>query len=536
MIYIFGHKNPDTDSVMAAIALSNLKNKLGYTTLPCVLGNINKESKYVLDYFNIEYPTYLDNVKTQIKDLNYDKVQAIGKEESILYAYKLMESENIRVLPIVSNNNTLIGILTMKDIAMGLIKGDYYHLKTDIKNIVNDLDGKILVQNDVEIEGKISILSYYKETLMNKESLSKESIVIIGDRYDIIEYAIDCKVKLIIITGGGNIPNKLITRAKENNINMVIVRADTYTTSKLINQCNYVSSIMKEKDIIKFEESEYLYDIKEDLINNKHFIYPVVTEDNKILGFLNRGHLLRPKRKQVTLVDHNEYSQSVDGLNEANIIEIIDHHKIGDIVTNDPISFTNIPVGSTCTIIYNMYIENNIILSKEMAGILLSGIISDTLFLKSPTTTMVDRNAIESLNKILSLNLENYAMDMFRVGTSLEGQSIEEIFFKDFKEFNVEGNKIGIGQVFTLDIDDIINRKDEFLDFIDAVHSSKKYLVTILLITDILKNGSYILFEGSSSSIIKNAFSKKTYQGMFIEDVVSRKKQVIPKLIEGIKM
>lgn len=535
MIYIFGHKNPDTDSVMSAIALSNLKNRLGYSTIPCVLGSINKESKYVLEYFNIDEPILLNNVKTQIKDLNYDKVKSITIDKSILHAYKLMEEENIKVLPVVTDENKLIGIITMKDIAMGLIKGDFYNIKTDIKTIIKDLNGKILVSNDNYIEGSVSVLSYYKETLVNSEAISENSIVIVGDRYDIIEYAIDCKVRLIIITGGREIPLRLIEKAKEKKVNIVLVNQDTYTTSKLITQCNYVSKIIKDKDIIKFEENEYLEDVKEELINNRYFVYPVVNNENEILGFINRGHLLKPNKKEVILVDHNEYSQSVEGLKEANILEIIDHHKIGDISTYDPIKFINYPVGSTCTIVYLMYKENNIEIDQKIAGCLISGIISDTLFLKSPTTTSMDKKAIEELNKITKLDLKEYSMKMFRVGTSLEGQSIEEIFFKDFKEFIINKHKIGIGQVFTLDIDDIMNRKDEFIDFINKEHNKKEYLTTLILITDIIKNGSYILYA-SNNEILKNTFLINPYQGMFLEGIVSRKKQVIPKLIEGIKM
>lgn len=533
MIYVFGHKNPDTDSVTSAIALSNLKNKMGISTIPCVLGNINKETKYILDFFEIEYPRYIDDIKTQIKDLNYDTIEGINPNHSILYAYKIMERDNLRVLPIVDDNNNLLGIVTMKGIAMGLIKGDYHYLKTELNNIVSDLGGEILYSNNEVIEGKISVISYYRNTIQKNEILNENSIVIVGDRYDIIDYSIECGVKLIIITGGEKIPEKYIEKAKYKKINMVIVNSDTYTTSKLINQCNYLNSIMKTKDIVKFSENEYLEDIKEELINNKYSYYPVVTENNKFLGFISRRHILKPNRKKVILVDHNEYSQSINGLREAQILEIVDHHKIGDISTMDPISFRNVPVGSTCTIVYNMFKEYNIDIENKIAGILLSGIISDTLFLKSPTTTEADKKALTELNLKLNLDLDKYVMKMFKAGTSLEGQSIEEIIFKDFKEFNIQGYKVGIGQVFTLDIEDILNRKDSFLEYINDIHNNKGYFITILVITDIIKNGSYILYKSNDDSIINNAFEKKCSQFMFIKDIVSRKKQIIPKLMES---
>lgn len=536
MVFVFGHKNPDTDSVTSAIALSYLKNKLGYDTFPCVLGRINKETKYILNYFKVAEPKLLENVKTQIKDLNYDKVVSIEPEHTILTAYKTMELKKIRTLPIVDKDNKFLGIVTMKDIAMALIKGDFYSLKTKIKNIVDDLEGRILVGNDEEIEGKISVVAFYYDTIKEDGILNENSIVIVGDRYDIVDYSIDCNVKLIIITGGKELPEKYLLKAKKQNVNIISVKGDTYTVSKLINQCNYISSIMKNKDIIKFYENEYLEDIKEELATNKHSNYPVVNENNEFLGFISRRHILNPNRKKVILVDHNEYTQSVQGLKEAEILEIVDHHKIGDISTSTPIAFRNMPVGSTCTIIYIMLKENNISIDYKIAGILLSGIISDTLLFKSPTTTETDKRVANELNDILNLDLEQFAMDMFKAGTSLEGQDTEEIFFKDFKEFNVKGNIIGIGQVFTLDIEEVFKRKKEFLEYIDQLHINRQYYLTLLLITDILKEGSYLLYRCENNGIISTAFNQKSEQGMFVKHLVSRKKQVIPKILGAIDM
>ncbi|WP_425446885.1 putative manganese-dependent inorganic diphosphatase [Dethiothermospora halolimnae] len=533
MLYIFGHKNPDTDSVVSAISLSYLKNKLKGDTIPCVLGDINKETEFILNYFNVNKPRLLENVKTQIKDLNYDKIISINPRNTILYAYKLMEKNKLKVLPVVDDNNKLLGLVTMKDIAMELIKGDVYKLKTAISDIVNDLDGEELVKIDDEIEGQISVAAFYYNTLKDDGILNKNSIVIVGDRYDIIDYAIKCNVKLIIVTGNKTLPSKYINKGIKEKVNIISVKNDTYTVSKLINQCNYVSSIMKDNNIIKFNENEYLDDVKEELSQNRHSNYPVVTDDNKYLGIITRRHILKPNKKEVILVDHNEYSQSVNGLREANILEIIDHHKLGDIKTTTPINFRNNPVGSTSTIIFNMFMENDIKIDKNIAGILLSGIISDTLLLKSPTTTDIDRLAVKKLNTILNLDIEKFAMNMFKAGTSLEGQEIDEIFFKDFKEFNIGDKKVGISQVFTLDIEDVFNRKNEFLSFINDIHNNGKYYLTLLLITDILKEGSYLLYKCDQGALINVAFDTKGEQGIFVDKVVSRKKQVMPKILEA---
>ncbi|HHY06530.1 MAG TPA: putative manganese-dependent inorganic diphosphatase, partial [Clostridia bacterium] len=397
MIYVFGHKSPDTDSVTSAIALSALKNKLGYDTEPGILGPLNKETKYVLDYFKVAYPRSIDNVKTQLRDLNYDQVTGIGPKQSILFAYKLMEENNIKVLPIVDKEHTLLGIVAMKDIAMGLIKGDFYHLETEIGNIVDALEGVLLTGDDLEIEGTISVISYYYDTMVKGHLLNENSIVIVGDRYDVIDHAITRGVKLVIVTGGKEIPDKYIDKAEKKGINLVLVKQSTYAAAKLLNQCNYVSSIMKTEDIVKFNENEYLDEVKEELVTNRHSQYPVVTEDNKYLGFVSRRHILKPNRKKVILVDHNEYAQSVEGLDEAEIIEVVDHHKIGDILTTTPIEFRNMPVGSTCTIVFNLFKENKVSLDKKIVGLLLAGIISDTLALKSPTTTSLDIEAVKEL-------------------------------------------------------------------------------------------------------------------------------------------
>lgn len=529
---IFGHKNPDTDSVASAIALSHLKNHLGFSTIPCVLGAISKETQFILDTFDLPVPVFLENTKTQARDLDYRIVDGISPNSSILSTYQLMIENNLKTLPVVNDSNLLLGIITMNDIAMELIKGDFYHLRTSLSNIANAFNGTILTQDDGVVEGKLSVIAFYYETI--KGSLGENHIIIVGDRYDIIEHAIHSNVKLIIITGGKEVPSNYLELAHAHDVSIISVPQDTYTTSKLINQCGYVSSIMKTKDIVKFNENEYLEEIKEEITNTNYRNYPIVDDQNTFLGFINRKHILIPGKKRAILVDHNEYSQSADGLLEAEILEIIDHHKIGDISTSKPISFRNIPVGSTCTILVQIFKEQNIEIPFKIAGALLSGIISDTLLFKSPTTTSLDRESVELLNHILKLDLEKFAMDMFKAGTSLEGQTMEQIFYKDFKEFMLEGQKTGIGQVFTLDIEEFFKRKEECVQYMDTLHKNKNYYLTLLLITDILKEGSYLLFKCENKNFISAAFNVYPHQGVFVERVVSRKKQVIPKISETI--
>ncbi|SCZ05746.1 putative manganese-dependent inorganic diphosphatase [Alkaliphilus peptidifermentans] len=530
--FIIGHRNPDTDSVASAIGLSYLKNQLMEDTIPCVIGNLNKESEFVLNYFNMPNPKLIEDVKTQVKDLKHDVIEGLPPSSSILHAYKLMEEEKLETLPILDAKGKLLGIVSMKDIAMGLIKGDFYRLNTSLQNLVDDLNGQVLSGGIDEIEGNLSVIAYYYKTI--EGILKNNDIIIVGDRYDIIEYAVESKVKLIIITGSSPIPAKYIDMAIKNNVTMLLVPHDTYFVSKIVNQCNYISTIMRNKDIIEFNQNDYLDEVKEEMGSTHFRNYPVVDDSNTFIGFINRRHMMNSGRKNVILVDHNEYSQSVNGLREAEILEIIDHHKLGDISTSMPIAFRNSPVGSTCTIIYQMFKEYNIEVPYPVAGILVAGIISDTLYLKSPTTTEVDRLAVTELNMVLNMDLDTFAMDMFKAGTSLEGESVEEIFFKDFKEFKLESCKIGISQVFTLDIDDVLNRKEEFNSFIYKVYSDKGHDLTLLLITDILNKGSYLLYHSSNQHLVPMAFNIQSKEIPFVEGLVSRKKQVLPQLQEAL--
>ena len=457
---IFGHKTPDTDSVCAAIALSHLKNKLNESSKPFILGNINKETEFVLKHFNVDVPEVLDNVKIQIKDLDYDRVQPFNKDNSVHFAYFNMNENKLRTLPIVDEEGYLAGIITMKDIAMSLINTDQQYLSTSYDNIIETLLGTSILKYDEKIEGDIIVASFEEKTLRKSTIINKNSIVIVGDRYDVIKYAIEIGVQLIIVTGDLDVSQDLIKLAEVNKVNIISTAYQTYYTAKNISLSKYVKDIMKDKDIMMFSEEDYLNDCKEDIEQSKHSKFPIISKDKKYLGLLSRNHLINPQRKKVILVDHNEMNQSAEGLDEAEILEVIDHHKIGDIKTSIPIIFRNMPVGSSNTIIFGMYKENNIEIKKEIAGLMLSGIISDTLLFKSPTTTDRDRMAVEELSKIVDIDLHKYAMEMFKAGTSLEGYTMEEILFQDFKKFNLVYKNVGISQVFTLDINQIMNKKE----------------------------------------------------------------------------
>lgn len=532
---IFGHKTPDTDSVCAAIALSHLKNETNELSKPYVLGSINKETEFVLKYFNVQVPEKLNNVKIQIKDLAYDRVEPFNKNNSVHFAYFNMNENKLRTLPIIDEQGCLAGIITMKDIAMSLINTDQRYLNTSYDNIIETLLGKCVLKFNDVIDGEIIVASFEEKTLRKSDVLNKNSIVIVGDRYDVINYAIEIGVRLIIVTGDFSISEDLIQLARNNEVNIISTAYQTYYTAKNIVLSKYVKDIMKDKDIMMFSEEDYLNDCKEDIEGSKHSKFPIISNDKKYLGLLSRNHLINPQRKKVILVDHNEMNQSAEGLDEAEILEIIDHHKIGDIKTSIPIVFRNIPVGSSNTIIYNMYKERNISIKKEVAGLMLSGIISDTLLFKSPTTTQADKNAVDELLKIVDIDLLQYAMDMFKAGTSLEGYSLEEILFQDFKKFNLVYKNVGISQVFTLDINQIMDRKEEFVKLIDHMTEDKDYFMIIMAVTDIVNEGSYMFYTSNKERLVKSIFDD-AYQGIYVDKCVSRKKQIVPKVIDALKL
>lgn len=534
-VLIFGHKKPDTDSVTSAIALASLKNNLGIKAEPYVLGNINNETKFVLDYFKIKEPKYLNDVKLQIKDLNYEKKLTAPNNISIYKCYKYMNSENISTLPIVDNKKKFTGAVSMKEVAKYLVDNDGDKLTTSYNNILETLEGREILKFDEEILGNIIFAAFKSTTFIETIKLDHDTILVVGDRHSIIEYAVMKGIKLLIVTGNGNIKPEHIELAKKNKVNIIKTPYFSYKTTRLLPLTNYISSVVNE-NIITVNENDYVDDFITTMNKTKRSNYPVLNRKNECLGLIKYSNINELSRKQVILVDHNETEQSVDGLNEADIIEIIDHHKIGSASTSYPINFRNMPVGSTNTIIYKMYMENHIPIKEDIAGLMLSGIISDTLLFKSPTTTFDDINAVENLAKIAKLNYAEYATKMFEAGSSIAGKSVEEIIFGDFKNFNIENKKIGVSQISTTNAKEILNNIDEYEKTIDNIASINDYYVLALFVTDIINEGSYVIYSNNAKEILKESFNiDEIKQGYYLDNIVSRKKQIIPNIMDYIE-
>jgi len=532
-IYVFGHRNPDTDSVCGAIALSYLKRQLGVRTVPAILSNINNETKYALNYFNVNTPTFLNDVKLKIKDVSYRKNYFINENKTILDAYNKMIDEDISKIPIVNDKNIFSGVLAMKDIAKYLIVNEDNNLDTTYDSIIKTIDGIEVLKFDEEIKGKTLVASYKSTTFMDNIKLNNNNILIVGDRHSIIEYAIKSKIKLLILTGNSEIKKKHLNLAKKNNVNIIRTNLLTIETAQKINLANILSSMPLNKNILCIEESETLDNFTNIANKTKYSYYPVVNKHKKCLGLLKMADISSKKRKKVILVDHNSYSQSVEGIEDADILEIVDHHNLGSIGTSMPINFRNMPVGSSNTIIYQIYKENNIKIPKEIAGLMASGIISDTLLLTSPTTTDLDRMALEYLSKHAGIDYKVYGLEMLKKGASIDGKTKEELIYQDFKTYPFNDSKIGIGQLSTTDPDLFISETSEYQKLLNAISENNGYEVLALFVTDILNNGSYVFYNERAKEILENGFNiKELKPAQFLKGVVSRKLQIIPAIME----
>ncbi len=531
--FIFGHRKPDTDSVCSAISLAYLKNALGSNTIPRILGDLNNETKFVLNYFHIKEPMYLNDVKLQIKDIDYGKGLYCDRHESLYNTIAYMRKNLLSSIPIVNQKKKFLGLLSMKDITNELISWDYDIIKTSYNNILDTLQGEEILRFDDEIEGNVLVASYRSTTFMKDIPLDSSSILIVGDRHSIIEYAVESKIKLLIVTGNNEIKEKHIEIAKKNHVNIIRTALRTFNVVKVVGMCNYAETLMIRNDIVTVQEKDYVKDFIELSNKLRYSVFPVLNPIKECLGVVQIEDTINKHRKKVILVDHNEMDQSVEGLEEAEIVEIVDHHKIGTIGTSQPINFRNMTVGCTCSIIYLLFQENNIPIPKDIAGIMLSAIISDTLLFHSPTTTELDKEIAHHLSKIADVDIESYAYEMFKNGSSLKGKTTEDILFTDFKNFSLENSKIGIGQITTLNVEELQNRKQDFVDTITQINNSQKYDMLLLFATDILKEGSYIYYNEESEEILKRAFDiEKLEQGYFIPSIVSRKKQIIPSIVE----
>lgn len=533
-IYITGHKNPDSDSICSALAYAEYKNANGYVNaIPVRLGELNRETKFILEYFGVDAPMLLETVRLSVEDLNFDTIAPVSPDISLRMALDIMKRNNINSIPVVDENEQLVGVVTITDIIQSYIDvWDNTILgksNTSIDNIIDTLSGNpiMIPANIKNFTGKLLVLAMEPKSVV--DYIEENDIVICGNRKDAQKLAINSNISLMILTGNAHIDEEILNLGREKEITIISTPHDTFTASRLIAQSVPISHVMTRENIVKFNLDDLVDDVKAQMSQTRYRTYPVLGNDSRVIGLISRYHLISSIKKKVILVDHNERSQSVDGLEECEILEIIDHHRVADVFTGNPIYFRNEPVGSTATIIASIMFENGRRPSRKMAGILASAIISDTLLFRSPTSTKTDKIMLKRLSRIADLNVDEFALEMFKAGTSLVGKTPEQLLSQDFKEFTIKEEKVGIAQVYTMDPDSLKDMREDLILSMEDRLKDGKYSIFILMLTDIFNQASEIVIVGHNKELVAKAFGETLVDSSFYAPgVLSRKKQVVP--------
>lgn len=535
LVYVSGHRNPDTDSICSAIAYSYLLNATNkYNAIPVRLGEINRETEYVLKRFGVEHPVLLKTVKQKVEDLNYDKVTVFSKDLTLKTAWFLLKQQNLKSAPILDEHGQLLGLLSTSNIIEGYMdQWDSEVLKkakTPVENVIDTLEANVIYLNESlkVVEGDIHIAAMSGSEA--KKRIHENDVVIVGgDRSDDLEELISVKPSLIVLTGSLTADENVVKKCEEQGISIISTPFNTYQTSQQIVQAIPVEYVMIKGDIKTFSTDDTLDYMKEVMSETRYRGYPVIDLNNRCVGSISRFALLKGLRKKVILVDHNERGQSIPGIEEADILEIVDHHRVADIQTVGPLMFRGEPLGSTATIVTKIFDELDVEMPSHIAGLLLGAVVSDTLLFKSPTCTPVDTKIAKKLAEIAGVDIQEFAMEMFKAGTSLVGKTVDEIFNQDFKKFSFDNLQVGVAQVNSMDIEGFLPYKKDMLDYMNKFAEDNNLEFTLLLLTDIINANSEIFVGGPRPELVEKAFNVQLTecQGTLV-GVISRKKQVVP--------
>lgn len=530
-VFVFGHKKPDTDSVCGAISFAYLKRQIGVNAEARVLGEINRETQFALKKFNIDIPKYLNDVKVELKDIKYNRDYYANQNDSIFKVYNYLTEKGITGIPLVDDRKKFVGYVSLKELAAELISGETNTINCTFDGIAEVLNASKTYKFNTNICGNVLAVALPFAEFSEQYNIFENMIIICG-RESVIKHALSKKAKLVIVVANKELTKEEVKLIKENKVNVIITPYDTFKTSRLITLANPIKIIKRGSSAVCFGPNDYLTDFTEISNKLKHTNYPIVNSKGICEGMLRLIDTSLITKKKVILVDHNEPSQSVDGLNEADILEIVDHHNIGKISTINPINFRNMIVGSVNTIIYSLFKDYGIKVPSDIAGLMLSGIISDTLLLASPTTTTLDKSSAKELAKIAKVDLNKYGKELLASGVSNEGLTINEIVYKDFKNFISGDNKFAIGQVFTTDFKEYSDRLDEYIAELNKIADNNEYKVVCLFVTDILENNSYLLYNTKAKDYLIDAFDLiDIKQGEKLMGVISRKKQMVPPIM-----
>lgn len=541
-IYIIGHKNPDTDSICSAIAYADIKNRTeNHTYAAKRAGQISEETQYVLNRFQMDPPGYVPNVGPKVRDMDVRRIQGVESSISLKKAWTLMRNENVNTLPITTEDNELEGLITINVIAESYM--DVYDnsilstARTQYKNILDTLDGTMVTGNEHAyfVKGKVVVAAANPDLMENY--IEEDDLVILGNRYESQLCAIEMSASCIIVCEGAPVSKTIRRLAEDKECAIISTPHDTYTVARLVNQSMPVKYFMKKNGLTVFHMDDYIDAIKEVMVKKRYRDFPILDKHGKYVGMVSRRNLLGIEKRKLILVDHNEASQAVDNIESAEILEIIDHHRLGSLETMAPVYFRNQPVGCTATIMYQIYQEKGLDISPNIAGLLCAAIISDTLMFRSPTCTSVDRNAAERLAEIAGINCESFAAEMFAAGSKLKGKSPEEIFYQDFKKFELNKANFGVGQITSMNPDELVEIKERLLPYMEKALGSHGESMLFFMLTDIIHESTELLcYGGDSTALAKEAFHKEPKDGsVILPGVVSRKKQLIPSFMNALQ-
>ena len=538
-VWVVGHKNPDTDSICAAISYAYLKNQSGdkKTYVAKRAGAVNEETRYVLERFGVEEPPLVSYAGAQIKDINIRKTAGVSNQISLKRAWELMKKLEVVTLPVTNQFGKLEGVIVTKDIATSymdvLDNCVLSKARTQYKTIAETIDGEVYAGNEHAhfVRGKVVIATSNPEYMA--DYIEDDDLVILGDREEAQMQAIRSNASCIIIGGGLEVAEEVKKLAEKRDCVIITTPFDTFSVARLINQSMPIKQYMTRRELVTFDIDDYVDDVKDVMSRVRHRDFPVLGSNGNYVGMISRRNLMNMQKKQIILVDHNEKSQAVDGIGEAEILEIIDHHRLGSLETVSPVYFRNQPLGCTSTIIYQMYQEQRVEIPKEIAGLLLSAIISDTLMFRSPTCTPLDKSVAKRLAEIADVDIEDHAKKMFRAGSDFKNKTTEEIFYQDFKIFHTEDCDFGVAQISAMSGEELEQIGEQLRPFLPQVLGEKRLNMVYVMLTDILEESSKIIFAGEDAGkILAHAFKKQEdADGILLDGIIPRKKQMIPTLM-----
>ena len=538
-VWVVGHKNPDTDSICAAISYAYLKNQSGdkKTYVAKRAGAVNEETRYVLERFGVEEPPLVTYAGAQIKDINIRKTAGVSNQISLKRAWELMKKLEVVTLPVTNQFGKLEGVIVTKDIATSymdvLDNCVLSKARTQYKTIAETIDGEVYAGNEHAhfVRGKVVIATSNPEYMA--DYIEDDDLVILGDREEAQMQAIRSNASCIIIGGGLEVAEEVKKLAEKRDCVIITTPFDTFSVARLINQSMPIKQYMTRRELVTFDIDDYVDDVKDVMSRVRHRDFPVLGSNGNYVGMISRRNLMNMQKKQIILVDHNEKSQAVDGIGEAEILEIIDHHRLGSLETVSPVYFRNQPLGCTSTIIYQMYQEQRVEIPKEIAGLLLSAIISDTLMFRSPTCTPLDKSVAKRLAEIADVDIEDHAKKMFRAGSDFKNKTTEEIFYQDFKIFHTEDCDFGVAQISAMSGEELEQIGEQLRPVLPQVLGEKRLNMVYVMLTDILEESSKIIFAGEDAGkILAHAFKKQEdADGILLDGIISRKKQMIPTLM-----